>query len=322
MNISAVAITNRGIQLSKRLQQKSDGMISSFFCSEADLNAWVEKNFLSLDALILICTIDNAVCAISPYLKAATKVPSVIVIDDAERFAIPIISGTLGIANDIATAISTIADCIPVITTSTDTESVFSIDKWASSVGLQIANPENIKYRTSKLISGEKVHFDSILPITGEPPKGFELSGPTDFSDFTITYQSSVPKKTLHLVPPVLTLGIHCENDASSAEIETAYTEFLKECGCHPLSVRDVCTVDLDKQASGLVDFCSSNKLSLRVFTAEDLSAINSPLAHSEPERACEHCAVLGSGGTLFVRKMQINDISLALAIIEPVEKD
>ena len=318
LNISAVAISEKGATLARQLQHKSDGKIASYLLNEMDLEAWIDKHFILHDALILVSSIEQAVTLISPFIKANTKTPSVVVIDETERFVIPILSGTHGLANDIANAVSTVTNCFPVITTMTNSESIFSIDNWANSVGLKIANPENTKYITAKLISRETVHFETILPICDEPPKGMSLSGPNDFSDFIITYLSSVPDKVLHLVPPVLTLGIHCQNNSTAEEIESTFEEFLKECGCHPLAIREVCTLDIEKQIPGLVEFCSRNKLPLKVFNTDDISSARIMLINSKAENECEQCAVLGSNGTLFVRKMQINNISLALSIIEP----
>ena len=328
MNITAIAFTDRGLNLSKKLQNKSDGKITSFFSNDSNLSAWIEKNYSLLDALIFISNTETAIKVLAPYLIIKEKTPSVIIMDELGKFVIPLVSGTSGIANELASAIASFTESIPIITTDKETDNDFSVDKWANSIGLRIANPENIKYISSKMNSGEVVHFDSIFPILGEPPKGIVLSGPGEVSDFSITYLSSVSEKTLHLVPPVLTLGIICSSEAGFDEIETAYNQFLDECGCHPLSVRDVCSLP-DNNANGLTEFCKRNDLTLKLINSNELKITddkNTSAGVSEQspnnDKVCEQCAISGNDGALFVRSMQFGSISMALAIKEPEISD
>lgn len=324
MNISAFAVTDTGMQLGKFLEQKSGGKIVPNLCSEIDLFAFSKEYFSTTDALIFICPLDIAVRVISGHFRSENHEPAVVVLDELGKFTIPICSGHQGIANKLAAVLAGMTEGIPVITTTNDIENQFSIDKWANSVGLRIANPETIKLISTKLLTGETVHFDSIFSIPGEPPKGIELSGAKDLSDFTITYLSSVPDKTLHLVPPVLTLGIDIIEGASCEAIETAYSQFLQECGCHPLSVREVCSIDRNNKDNGLTGFCNKNKIPLTFFSSDDLSAdvrLKMPKCmelFAGNYTVCERSAVFGSGGSLFVRNMDFDGISMAMAIKEP----
>lgn len=325
LKISAVAFTDKGMQLGKMLQQNSDDVIELSRCGEGELYKWTEEKFSSSEALVFIGAAGIAVRAISSYVRSKSLDPAVIVMDELGKFAIPILSGHIGGANKLASALARLTDGIPVITTATDLENVFSVDVWAKSVGLRIANIEAIKYVSSKLLSGEIVHYDSIFPISGATPKGIELSGPDDASDFSITYLSSVPNKILHLVPPVLTLGIGCKKGKSCESIEEAYTDFLSKCGCHPLAVREVCSIDLKAQEGGLIEFCEKHGLPFRTFTSDELSNVIGKFTPSEfveqvagVDNVCERSAVLGSGGNLFVRKMIFDGVTMALAIKEP----
>ncbi len=325
MKISAVAFSDRGMQLGRTLQQKSNVEFSLSLRSKNDLNTWIEENHSSSEVLIFICSTEAAVRAVSPYIGLKTFETAVIAVDELGKFSVPIVSGNLLIANKLATQLADILKSIPVITTDADMEDSFSVDTWAKSIGLRIANPQAAKYISSKLAAGEVVYFDSVFKISGKAPKGIVAAGDLDISDFSITYLSSVPEKVLHLVPPVLTLGIDCKKETSCESIEKTYIKFLDECGCHPLAVLAVCSIDLAARRTGLEEFCNKFGLPLRVFTADELSRANgrfsapdSDAYDNDVDNICERSAVLGSNGTLFVRKMSFEGISMAIAITEP----
>ena len=54
-----------------------------------------------------------------------------VVVDEAGRFAVPILSGHLGGANDLARKIAAQCGAVPVITTATDVRGLFAVDEWA-----------------------------------------------------------------------------------------------------------------------------------------------------------------------------------------------
>lgn len=313
------------MQLGRAIQQKSGSGLSLSLSDKNDLALWTETNHYGSDALIFIGSSETAVRAIAPFVGLETFEPSVIVLDELTKYAIPIISGRSNNADTLAAYLADMLKSIAVITSGEDNDGVFSVDAWAKSIGLRIANPQAAKYVSSKLKSGEAVYFDSVFEILGDAPKGIVPAGDGDICDFSISYLSGVPEKVLHLVPPVLTLGIDCKNDTDCESVESAYIKFLNECGCHPLAVFEVCGIDHAKNIRGLNEFCKNRALPLRVFSADELSraqgrfsAPDSDAEENGIDNVCERSAVVGSKGSLFVRKMSFEGISMALAITEP----
>ena len=101
------------------------------------------------------------------------------VLDECGRFAVPILSGHLGGANDLARALAAVCGAVPVITTATDANGVFAVDEWAKHQNCTVLEPERIKLVSGALLAGKTVQFASDWPIAGAPkrwPKPLQLS--------------------------------------------------------------------------------------------------------------------------------------------------
>lgn len=326
MGISAIAFTEKGMELGRLLQSGANDEFELSRCAEGELFSWTRANFTTGNALLFICPPETAIRAIAPFLRNDVLDPAVVVLDDLGRFATPLLSGHFKGANALAGAIAEFTGGTAVLTFADDIENMFAVDAWAKSVGLRIANPECSKHISAKLLAGGSVKYDSVFPITGVTPEGIEKCSSEDDCDFVITYLSSVADKTLHLVPPVLTLGVGCISDVPAQIIEAAFDNFMQECGCHPLAIRELCTINGNALEKGLLEFCTAHELSFRCFSASELSQLSGDFTVSGPDgqisqegSVCERSAVLGSGGgTLLVRKTIFNGITMALAIKEP----
>lgn len=73
--------------------------------------------------------------------------PAVVAVDEAGRFAVPLLSGHLGGANDLARRIGRLCGAVSVITTATDVNGVFAVDEWARRQGCAVVNQDAIQKR-------------------------------------------------------------------------------------------------------------------------------------------------------------------------------
>ena len=140
---------------------------------------WAKDGFQTADALLFVCAAGIAVRAIAPWVKDKTTDPAVLVIDEAARFAIPLLSGHIGGANALARMLSEALGLTPVITTATDINDLFAVDVFASENHLRITDMGTAKAVSAALLSGTPVGFYSDLPVRGTLPRGL-IAGEAD----------------------------------------------------------------------------------------------------------------------------------------------
>lgn len=109
------------------------------------LDYWTAEAFKSRDALVFIGACGIAVRAIAPYIQSKAKDPAVVVMDEKGKYAISLLSGHLGGANDLTREIAKIVSAEPVITTATDLNAKFAVDNFAKK-----KSPENWKNADGK----------------------------------------------------------------------------------------------------------------------------------------------------------------------------
>jgi cobalt-precorrin 5A hydrolase len=87
----------------------------------ASIMALTRDLFPQYERLIFIAPCGAVVRALAPNLRDKREDPAVVVVDAAGRFAISLLSGHEGGANDLSVAVANILGAEPVVTTTTDT---------------------------------------------------------------------------------------------------------------------------------------------------------------------------------------------------------
>lgn len=321
MKIAAIAFTDAGMSLGRRLQEKAEDFTLSR-CAGGGLRAWTEEAFASCDALVFIGAAGIAVRAIAPFVRCKTSDPAVVVIDERGTFAVPILSGHLGGANALASRLGAYLDALPVITTATDVNGLFAIDDWARRENLAVANPARIKWISARILAGESIAVKSLYPIAGVMPPC--LKEAQESYDVLVSHRARGRAEALRLVPRIVTAGIGCKKGTPAEIIEAAFTAALGKAGCHALSVEAVATIDRKAQEAGLLAFCRQRGLPLVTYTAQELAAVEGQFTASAfvqkttgVDNVCERAAVRSSGGRLVGRKEAGNGVTVALALRE-----
>ena len=319
MKLAYLSFTEKGRQLAGRLAAALGGTAQRCGAS-CSLEAWTAAHFSQSDGLVYVGAAGIAVRAIAPHLKSKTTDPAVVVVDECARYAIPILSGHLGGANDLARAIGRVCGAIPVLTTATDVNSVFAVDEWAKRQNCLVLNPERIKTVSAKLLAGGTVRVQSSWPIAGQPP--WNVCQTEDRgADVLLDIHPGTGEK-LHLVPRIAVLGVGCKKNVSFQMLEAALAAFLERTGVCEQAISAVASIDLKKNEPGLLDLCAAHGWPLKTYPAEQLREVEGQFTPSAfvkgvtgVDNVCERSAVLASGGTLCQGKTARDGITMALAL-------
>ena len=289
--------------------------------------AWAEEGFREADALVFCCASGIAVRAIAPWVKDKTTDPAVIVTDDQGHFIIPLLSGHLGGANELALLIAKELDGTPVLTTATDTHGLFAVDVFAKKNHLKIGDMTLAKEISAALLSGKPVGFRSDLPWTGTLPKGLteETDGNVELGIWISAGRGEPPwPKTLRLTPRRYAAGIGCRRGKPCADLARFLAEQLKDCGVSEEELRCIASIDLKKDEQGLLELSSQLGIPFLTYTAEELQTVPGEFtasafvkAQTGVDSVCERAAVKTSGGRLVRRKTVAEGMTFALAEYE-----
>lgn len=295
------------------------------------LDAWTSRGFQEADGLIYVGAAGIAVRAIAPYVSSKTTDPAVVVVDETGRFAISLLSGHLGGANELVERVATLCEATPVITTATDRHGVFAVDSWARMQGCVVENPEAIVEISSRLLAGERITVRSDWPVDGEIPQGLALvhdasGNRAGTQESTLDVEVSMHPTTqavLHIIPRIAVLGIGCRKDTDRETIERGLERVCMNAGLSEQSVCKVCSIDRKAEERGLVQFCEAHHWPFHTYTAEQLRDVPGEFQTSSfvqetvgVDNVCERSAVLGSdGGVLYCGKYAENGVTMAVAL-------
>ncbi|MBQ7577803.1 MAG: cobalt-precorrin 5A hydrolase [Synergistaceae bacterium] len=308
MNIEIAAFTNNGVNLALRLAEKFDSRVfvpERFMSLDPRLNLidspltnWAGKYFNNSHALIFISAVGIAVRAISSHITSKTQDPAVIVIDESGKFVIPILSGHIGGANNLARKIAAFLNAVPVITTATDINNIPAVDEWAVNNNCVIENPSAIKKISGALLEGHSI--------------GVAVSDLAQITPFPVT---------LFLRPRDLILGAGCNKSVDPSEFESAVKKFLDDSGVSILSLKALASIDIKANEPALKIFAETHNIPFLTFTAHELQNLPGSFTSSQRvlqitgvDNICERACVM-AGGVLIRNKFVYNGcITLALA--------
>ena len=242
MNIRAIAFTEKG----QGWQEKLGFPVTR----GVPVMQWAREAFADAGALLFIGACGIAVRAIAPLCRDKAADPAVLVMDEMGRHIIPILSGHIGGANDLALLLAERTGAEPVLTTATDVRGVPAIDSWAMKNDCAIENKAAIQAVSAAALAGKSVGV-AITEREIRPP-------------FPVT---------LFLRPRTLTLGVGCKRGTDAAHLEDCFRAFLHENGVSPLSVRAVATIDVKKDEAAILALCEKYRFPLQTYSAAELNA-------------------------------------------------
>lgn len=333
--LACITFTDRGLELANKtcarlgLELGADWELDvSFGRGEGHepLAAWAEREFHASDALLFVGACGIAVRAIAPHVRSKASDPAVIVVDEAGTWAISVLSGHIGGANDLARAVARASGAVPVITTATDGRGVWAVDSWAVSQGLEVLNPHAIKRVSSTLLAGGSVRLFSDVTLSGRPPRGVEVVDDACAADVIVSCwrKPQASPEALLLGPRCLSVGVGCRKGIAVEALERGWGEVCERFSIlSDRCVASASSIDLKAHEAGLIEFCKRHGWPFVTYGAETLGRVEGSVSSSPfvagvtgVGNVCERSA-LARGGRLVVTKQALAGTTFAVAQLD-----
>lgn len=132
MSLAIVTLSEEGLKVAERLESNLGENVDLFLTEKLSqkkphakpfsqgIRALVDDIFGKYDGMVFIMALGIVVRAIAPHVKDKLSDPAVVAVDDAGRFAISVLSGHEGGANDLALKVANALHGEAVITTGTE----------------------------------------------------------------------------------------------------------------------------------------------------------------------------------------------------------
>ncbi|MGI9953214.1 cobalt-precorrin 5A hydrolase [Moorellaceae bacterium AZ2] len=354
MHIAIVALTPRGLTTAKKLVgQYPDpvdvyapadtiGQVGQESASwpvralEGSLTSFCAHLWSGYRGLVFIMAAGIVVRCLAPYLEHKHKDPAVVVLDEEGRYAISLLGGHLGGANDLARRIAAILGGTPVITTASDVQGLPALDVVARELSCRPVPERRMTKVMAAMVKGKRVGFWAEEPwrerllqkMPGLEIHPLEDFRPEDAEAGVLVTSRRVPLPPgpwLFWRPRELVAGIGCRRGADRQAILAALGQALKAAGRSRWSLRALATVELKAREEGLLAAARQLGIPLLTFKKEVLARAlreQPQLSHSSVVEGkigiggvCEPAAWLAAkGGELLCRKMSYQGVTVALA--------
>ncbi len=284
---------------------------------------------------VFVAATGIVVRAIAPHLRSKDRDPAVVVLDSDGRFAISLLSGHLGGANDLARLAARITGGAPVITTATDSAGLESWDLIAARRGMVPANLRAVKALNMAALRGDPVTVCDPEDRLGRR-KGDHSAPPVLFVEradqlteerpsVLVTWHrplDSTPAGCLVLHPRCLTAGVGCNRGTACEEILGLIRSVFQERGLALTSLSGLATIDAKRNEPGIHEAAEALGVPITFYSADTLGRIRVPTPsntvkrHMGVESVCEAAALKRAGGNrLLVPKVRSKNATLAVAL-------
>ncbi len=329
-------ITPRGEKTARCIQRSIDAEIIKIGRDNRIKDA-IKSIWQEADGIICVMACGIVVRGISELLNSKLNDPALVVVDEAKRFSISLLSGHFGGANELSRQVANAIGAIPVITTATDVNGLVALDDIARKKKLTISNIERLKAIHMEMLMGNKVYVYDPFNIMSEIKGKGEIcysnkelpASPASISKHIVYVHYKRPVlndklsgSVLNLYPPLLAIGIGCNRGASKDEIIETIREILSSSNIAIESAIGLFTSDRKQDEEGLLQASKALRLPIKFFTSKELSKVSVPNPSPAPLKAigvhsvCEASAILGAdNGELIVEKTKGKNVTLAIAV-------
>ncbi|WP_327694008.1 precorrin-3B C(17)-methyltransferase [Streptomyces sp. NBC_00459] len=290
----------------------------------------VRRAFGECSQLVCFLATGAVVRLVAPLLSDKASDPGVVCVDEGGRFAVSLVGGHGGGANELARAVGRLLGAEPVVTTATDAVGVPGLD----TLGLPVEG--DVAGVSRALLDGEPValELESVWPLPALPanvlPSGAGSAAPGVAPTIRVTDRLIGTGRAGEVVlrPPSLVVGVGASKGAPVDEVLGLVEGALADAGLAVASVAALATVDAKADEPGIVGAAGRLGVPVLTYSAEELAGVEVPNPSAAPLAAVgtpsvAEAAALVGGGELLVpkRKSERADGAPAMATCAVVRR-
>ncbi|GAB6086051.1 cobalt-precorrin 5A hydrolase [Alkaliphilus crotonatoxidans] len=329
MKIAIFTLTKGGREQAQRLKKYlPQAAVYSFPKAGESLGATVAQCFQEYRLLIFIMATGIVVRTIAPLLKHKSIDPAIIVMDEAGRNIISLLSGHIGGANYWALKLAELINANPVITTASDIKGVKAVDTFAMEHDLVFVDWSLAKEITAYLVNGGKIGLYWVNRSFQFPDQYVALNSIEEFGQYPyglmVTDQENLAleRGILQLFPKSLVVGVGCRKNTVADQILYDIKTALKGLGKSICSIQKLVTVDVKQHEPGLIRAAEALGVPLEIISREAIRKVEYLFESSEFVKrtigvgsVSGPCAFIGSnGGEMLLTKMKGKGTTLSVA--------
>ncbi|MGY3200875.1 precorrin-3B C(17)-methyltransferase [Streptomyces sp. TE5632] len=259
----------------------------------------VRAAFAQCEQLVCFLATGAVVRLVAPLLDDKASDPGVVCVDEGGRFAVSLVGGHGGGANDLAREVAEVLGAEPVVTTATDAAGLPGLD----TLGLPAEG--DVAAVSRALLDGEPVALRTEVAWPLPPlPVADEGAYTIRLTDRLV----EAGQREAVLRPPTLVVGVGASKGAPVEEVLALVEGTLREAGLSAASLAELATVDAKSDEPGIVEAARRLNVPLVAYAAEALARIEVPNPSDAPLAAVgtpsvAEAAALARGGELLVPK-------------------
>jgi cobalt-precorrin 5A hydrolase len=342
VKIAIATINNPSLEAAKKLlpylaehecsvfnkAQEGDGFFKFDKVDDIMPTAWAE-----FDAIIFLMATGAVIRKIAPHLKDKATDPAVLIMTLDLKRVIPLLSGHLGGANELANELcEKIEGCVNFVTTASDQIKVLAFDMFAKKHDFKISNLKSLAEVSNAIINKKKVQVitypcmvEAVKNFEGYKEENFEFFMPDDLEniDENIPRVYITPQKlantSLQIHPKEIVLGVGMNRGTSADEISKALNRFCYEHSLELSQVKKLASFTAKADEDGFLEYAKSIDKKIEFFNEDDINSLSEDFSPSQATKffnikgVAEPASLLASKHkTLFLSKRIYGGITVA----------
>ncbi|MCG7586511.1 cobalamin biosynthesis protein [Photobacterium sp. OFAV2-7] len=305
MKLAIYAITVNGAKQALRLKRAlpyADVFVSEVGINECEsaqpltlpLSGFVEEKFSQYDGHIFIFASGIVSRVIAPLLGDKRTDPAVVCLDEQAKFAISMLSGHRGGANELTERVAYIVKATPVVTTASDVSESVSVDMLGAPFGWYL---DPLTESAITPVSAAVVNDQPVAIVQSAGEKGWwtyekrmpahiichdelealdadEYQGAILISDEKQIDLEKWQNKLVLWRPKSIVLGIGCDRNTPVSVLKAGLAAFSDEFNISLASVYGLASIDLKADETGIIELAEENQWPFHTYAPQVLDTV------------------------------------------------